>query len=112
VDSYPSLSVALDSTIEFLDGIKTQRAENGDVQAWSMWSAQKVGKMVLKHAALSSAQRTTLESFYTAHRTVKITHNSRLTNYQTVTCLMTSPPQFVPSKVPGCWDATANLLGA
>ena len=112
MDNYPALSPSFKSTIEYLDGIEVTRAKDGTPRVRSFWSGRRVGKMVLSHLGLSAANRTTLEAFYDAHRTAKISYSSRLTNYQSVTCYLVSPPQFEPSQAPGQWDCTINLLGA
>jgi hypothetical protein len=103
--SYPTtLPIMRESTTSREGGFSPVRASNGVLKVRRLYSTEKM-TFNLVHW-LSDAQKTTLESAYTANRTsnVTLTWPEDGANY---TCRFAGAPQY--EKQPGYWVARVRL---
>lgn len=108
--AYPDFRWLRGSKLEWLDGTKIDRAENGSVKARSLWPAARIDKVEIRHL-LTDSQRATLDAFYSANRLVKVQLVSRLTGGVAIDALFTRPPEAV-LLAPDRWSVSVELVGA
>jgi len=92
--TFPTFSQHVTTASKLLDDVRIDRAANGTARARVFYAAAKYEFDVVQ-AALTPAQRATLEAFYAANRLLTVDFVSDFTG-ATHTCFMEGPPEFMP----------------
>lgn len=92
--AYPTFTQHVSTQPRRIDDVQIDRAGNGSARARAFYGATKYEFDVI-HAALTAAQRATLDSFYTANRLLAVDFASDYTG-ATHSCLMAGAPEFTP----------------
>lgn len=91
--NYPSFLTLSDSASRNVNGMEPERATNGALKLRRMWSADKA-RFDVGHL-LSSAQKSTLDSFYATNKDLDVTYRWPGTG-ATYTVRFTEPPVYTP----------------
>jgi hypothetical protein len=93
VANYPGFLTLADSTATADSGIEPVRATNGTLKLRRLWATDK-GEFEIGHV-LASADKATLDGFYTTNKDLDITYRWPSTG-ATFTVRFVAPPRYTP----------------